>query len=513
MMKTAVVIFSTHLKLNSLKESISDVLTCDRVVFFTPQYIFANEREIIKSFFTIDCEFVCFADVMSDEDGQYCDFIAFEKYKDLDNLTISSMPLYFRDLTKMKNKILESRIDEKYCPCIKHIYSNDLGIDSEVWLRSGYIWKEGQYYYEPERISRKDRIIAILQRNPIFLIAKRLGINYPRNVYVSHYDGKTILFHGHLQRAGYRFNIKFEKNGWEAFKHWIVKLLYILFRIRVKRSNVMNLSTLHEYGNYAYYEMIDIPEFNNYLVQDGILPCNDTCKYLFFYGKYTHFLSWDKLGNKVFEYHDIPVEIMPFRNIFPLPRPIFKPIRTILCVSSGAGDWTAIKNRSDEDKTAVAFAEVASRYPDIQFIYRCHPSWISSNIQGVNSIQRLAEFFGSLKHNNIRVSSNIPSFYDKNGKVVVSHKRSSLESDLKESDFVFGVHSVSMLDGAMEKIPFASVNLSGRRNLFKGITDLGFPHCESLDDIISVIDSVQDDCFQKNYIKAVEKYNYIISEE
>ena len=322
-----------------------------------------------------------------------------------------------------------------------------------------------------------------------------------------------MLFHGHLQRAGYRFNIHFEKNNWEAFKHWIVKLLYFIFKIRIKRPKVINITTLHEYGNYSYYEMVDIPEFNNYLVQDGILPCNDTCKYLFFYGKNTHFLSWDKLGNKIFEYHNIPVEIMPFRNIFPLPRPNFKPIRTILCVSSGAGDWTAIKNRSDEDKTAVAFVEVASRYPDIEFTYRCHPTWVSKESQGVNSIYRLVKYFEDSGLTNIKVSSNIPSVFDEKGNLVVSQKRSSLDADLQDADFVFGVHSVSMIDGAMKCIPFASVNMSGRRNLFQGITELGFPHCENVDEICDVINSVQNRFFQENYINAINNYNRIISEE
>lgn len=511
-MKIAVIVFSTHLKLESLKKSKEEISSCEKVVLFTPQYVFENEQELIRSIIP-NSSFLCFADVMSDKDGEECDLNAFKKYEKMQDLRLSSMNLYFHDITKLKNNILENRIEEKFQPVVKHIYSNDLGIDSEVWLERGYKWIEGDYFYKNENISILQKIIIKTKQNPFFYFAKQLGINYPRNVYVAHYKDKTLLFHGHLQRAGYRFNIQFEKDNWEAFKHWIVKLLYTILKVKVKRSNVINISTLHEYGNYAYYEMIDIPDFNNYLVQDGLLPCNDTCKYLFFYGKNTHFLSWDKLGSMVFDYHNIPVKIMPFRNIFPLPFPIFRPLKRVLCVSSGAGDWTAIKNRSDEDKTAVAFVEIARRYPEIEFTYRCHPSWVAPGIQGVNSIQRLASYFDSTGLSNIKVSSNIPSFFDKKGNPVVSQKRSSLDSDLAEADFVFGVHSVSMLDGALKKIPFASVNMSGRRNLFKGISDLGFPHCESIDDIVNIIESVQNDCFQKKYNKAIESYNSIISEE
>ena len=69
-----------------------------------------------------------------------------------------------------------------------------------------------------------------------------------------------------------------------------------------------------------------------------------------------------------------------------------------------------------------------------------------------------------------------------------------------------------MIDGAMERIPFASVNLSGRRNLWQGITDLGFPHCEDVESIARVIESVMDKDFQANYINAIERYNKIIQE-
>ena len=134
-------------------------------------------------------------------------------------------------------------------------------------------------------------------------------------------------------------------------------------------------------------------------------------------------------------------------------------------------------------------------------------------MQGVNSIQRLTAFFESTGLPNINVSSNIPSFYDEDGHAVVSHNKSSLEEDLKDSDFVFGVHSISMIDAALKKIPFSSVNLSGRRNLWKSITDLGFPHCEDVESIAVILRSTLKKEFQNNYLKAVNNYNTIIYEE
>lgn len=519
-MKTAVVVFSTHLKLDSISVLKNEVNECERIVFVTPQYVFDNEREIISNIFDKCLEYVCFADLMTDEDGAKCDSDAFIPYQESGRLALSDMYSCFGDMNIMKNEILADKINKLYTPDVKLIMSNDLGICLDVWINNGYKRHVGDYYIKKvdgrkvpliRKIFRRGAISKIMGR--MKNIPKKLKINYPDKIYVSNYNGKKILFHGHLERAGYRINLKFETSTVERFKLWLVKLLYVLFRIRIDRNNVINMTTLHEYGNYAYYDMIDIPEFHNYLFQDGYLPPNDTCKYLFFYGRNSHFLSWDKLGNKVFEYHGIPVSILPCRNIFPLPKPIFRPIKKILCVSSGAGDWTAIKNRSDEDKTVVAFVEMAKRYPNITFMYRCHPSWVGSGIQGVNSIQRVVEYFDWLKLPNIHVSSNIPSFVDSRGNVVVSHRRSSLETDLKEADFVFGVHSISMIDGAMDGIPFASVNLSGRRNLWQGITDLGFPHCENIEAISEVIESVLDPEFQSKYCNAIDNYNKIINEK
>ena len=510
-MKTAVILFSTHLKLQSLSKSKDEVTECDKVIFFTPQYIFDNERQYIRKMLP-NSEFLCFADIMGDEDGENIDIKAFEKYKERGLLKLKYLNSYAYDITKEKNYLLIQRIEENYKPFVRHIYSNDLGIDINVWQEWGYKYVKGDYYYNSDNKTSFSRFKNIINKRLVSRVLTKIGINYPDTVKTALYKGKLLVFYGRLERAGYRFNLTFEENKIETFKHWIVKILYNIFKVRINRPNIINISTLHEYGRYANREMLDIPESHNYLVQDGLLPCNDCCKYLFFYGKYTHFLSWDKLGNKLFEYHNIPVEIMPFRKVFPLPSPVFKNIKKILCVSSGAGDWTAIKNRSDEDKTAAAFVDMAKRYPQIEFVYRCHPTWVSPTIQGVNSIMRLIKYFDSTNLSNIKVSTNIPSFLDENGNIVLSQKRSSLASDLQDSDFVFGVHSISMLDAAMEKIPFASVNLSGRRNLFKGITDLGFPHCESINDIISVITSVSNNDWQANYLKAINNYNKIIIE-
>ena len=507
--KNAVIVISSHLKLSSLKEFVNETISCDRIIFVTSQQLYPNEILLLTKIFG-DIETCCFSDLMSDSEGEACDANSFIPYKEQGKTNYRQMGAYFDDLTKEKNKLLIKKVEAKYTPSIKLIASADLGIVVDEWLKEGYKKISGEYYYVDIK-STPPLMKRIFQKHLLKRIARRLKINFPEHVYVSEYEGQKLLFFGHLERAGYRFNLTFKESKTEAFKTWIVKNLYFFFHIKWKR-NVQYMTTLHEYGNYAYYDLIDDPAFNNLLIQDGYLPPNDTTRYLYFYGKYSKYYSWDKLGSKLFNYYNLPVSIMPFRKNYPLPIPKFNKVRKVLCVSSGAGDWTAIKNRSDDERVVVVLGKLAKKYPDIQFVLRCHPSWVSPGIQGVNSIQRVVDYISYLGVSNYVVSSNIPSIKDKDGNFVCSHSRNSFEKDLEGVDLVLGVHSIAQIDAALKSIPFATVNLSGRRNLFKSISDLGFPYCENYEMVESIIENIETQSFKDNYIKAVNLYNKVIEE-
>ena len=204
---------------------------------------------------------------------------------------------------------------------------------------------------------------------------------------------------------------------------------------------------------------------------------------------------------------------MPFRKKLYLPEPRFpERVNKVLCVASGAGDWTAIKNRSDEDMMMWAFGKVASLFPDIEFIYRCHPVWIHPEHQGVNSIHRAAEYFDYLNLPNLKLSGNIPNA-NQGGQFVLSYKRSSFEEDLKDVDLVFGEHSISMIDAGFKNILFASCNVTGHRNFFEDITKLGFPHCKSVDDIVELLKYVTTPEFKASYLQAINNYNEMTDKE
>ena len=95
----------------------------------------------------------------------------------------------------------------------------------------------------------------------------------------------------------------------------------------------------------------------------------------------------------------------------------------------------------------------------------------------------------------------------KANKFQLSFKRSSFEEDLRDVDVVFGEHSISMIVAAFKGMLFCSVNVTGRRDLFCGITEMGFPHCESVEEIATFLRNVTNKDFSAIYIKAVNNYN------
>ena len=82
---------------------------------------------------------------------------------------------------------------------------------------------------------------------------------------------------------------------------------------------------------------------------------------------------------------------------------------------------------------------------------------------GVNAINRVHNYFEWLRLKNLTLSNNMPiQMMERNFGFPF---RSTLDEDLTTADFVFGEHSISMIDAAFKKgIPFSSVNLTKRRN-------------------------------------------------
>lgn len=495
-----IVVITQNVKLASLS-AVKDMLCSGSVLIVSTQFVFENEREIIDNALGVKCEYVDFADLLSDSERQKCDEEAFD-------VSLRGVSRYYARIKTLKNERIVAHIEERY-PCANRLLvCDDLGIDGTVWASRGYKPVCCEYYYLSKSVHPIGPIRRVVQR--IAGQLRAIGNYYNSDIWQTDFRGKKHLFFGSMNRVGYRIDLEFKKaSKWENIKfivaRYSIKLLHFM-----PRNDTVRMTTLHED---AYWKLPDHTNFNVKKIQDGYLPPNYTSKYLYYSGKETEFYAWDEIGCHTFQYHHLNYAIMPFRKKLYLPAPRFpKKVKRVLCVASGAGDWTAIKNRSDEDMMLWAFGKVAALFPDIEFVYRCHPVWIHPQHQGVNSIKRAAEYYDWLKLPNLKLSGNIPDA-NQGGQFVLSYKRSSFEDDLKDVDLVFGEHSVSMLDAGFKNVLFASCNVTGHRNFWEDITKLGFPHCESVEEIVELIKKVKAPAFKEEYMRAVKNYNVMTDRE
>ena len=184
-------------------------------------------------------------------------------------------------------------------------------------------------------------------------------------------------------------------------------------------------------------------------------------------------------------------------------------IKKIVFLASGAGDWTALKNRSDEDLSFLAFVDVARAKPEIQFVYRPHPLWMHPNHQGVYSIQRVIEYTVERNLPNLRVSGGaLAEGNDFRKNKQLSAASMSIDEDVDMSDLVLGDHSQALITAAQKGRIIASVSLAKRKEFFSDYIQLGFPILRSAEDIMDLIKRVEGDPdFIVRYNKAIELYN------
>ena len=463
-------------------------------MILSTQFLFENEMELIDSIFESKCVYKNFSDILDDSALEACDKDAFHAtYKNYD------LVKYYECIQKLKNKRLIDKFLQEYSFAKKYIVADGLGIRLEEWTKKGFEFIPLEYYYkEPEKVTKNFPKLRKILSLPYHIVL-RIQKGFTTPIHKAEKDKQKYLFFGKLSRIGYRINLNFQDAG--IGEH--IKYLLNLFGF-VWKNNTIRLSSFHE----GYNTIPDKKKLNVKLIQDGYLPPNYSSNYLYFYGHNTEFYAWDEIGCNTFRYHHLPYKIMPVRNKLFLPSNFRFPqkVKKVLCASSGTGDWTAVKNRSDDDKLVWAIGKVAAMFPDIDFVYRCHPTWIHPAHAGVNSINRCVEYISWLNLPNFKMSCNIPSAVQ-HGHFVLSYKRSSFEEDLKGVDLVLGEHSVAMLDAGFKGIPFASCNMTGHRAFFEDINKLGFPHCETVDEIAELIRTLPSEKIKGQYLKAIDNYN------
>lgn len=493
-----IIVLTQNLKLESIGTLKSELMGSETLILST-QFIFENEAMLINELLGVKCTYKNFSDILTDSDCEYCDTTAFSCLQ-------QNVGAYYTAIKTLKNQMIADRVLSEYACSNKIIVCDDLGIDANIWISRGFRYVLCEYYHEKTVLSTKKTPLIKRAASKFLSKLKVVKNALSLNIWKTSYNGQKYLFFGSLNRIGYRCDTEFQK---ASLLENIKSAFFMTFKV-FPSNKTIRMSTLHESTSIRFP---DLANLNLKLIQDGYLPPNYSSKYLLFNGENIEYYTWDVAGQETFKYHHLKSRVMPFRKKLYLPNPVFpQRVKKVLCVASGAGDWTAVKNRSDEDKMVYAFGKIAAMYPDIEFVYRCHPVWVHPQHQGVNSINRVAEYIRWLNLPNFKISCNIPNAVE-NGKFVLSYKRTSFEEDLKDVDVVFGEHSISMIDAAFKNILFCSVNVTGRRDFFKGITAMGFPHCESIDAISNLLKSINTPAFKEKYEQAVKNYNEMTDRE
>lgn len=482
-------LFSQNLKLESIEKLNKYWTKNDDIILLTTHHLFENEIEYLRKIF-VSFKYLTFSMFLSDSEQENIDTEA-------DNPSANNALEYYNQVRLIKNQWIAKKVCNEYKNADKYLLSNDLGIEPSVWIKAGFKQLSGDYYYDWSKIkSLKSKIKKRLKKNTfIQSLYKRLFRKktspYKNDVYSACFNGKKYIFVGRMSRVAYRINLEFKQN--------LVEKENLDKRVFHNKNECQYLSSIHERSKCI---VPDSPEYEVRYIQDGYLPPNYSGLDLKYIPNNVKYYVWDEMGKRQFDNHKIPASIMPFRKKLYLPTPNFpKQVKTVLVATSGSGDWTAQKNRSDDDLMVMAFVEVARRLPNINIVYRAHPTWVYPEHVGVNSINRVDEYFKYTKLNNIRISTNIPNMK------VLSFPRSSLEEDLEHTDIVFGEHSESMIDAGFKGIPFASVNLTTRRDFACGLTEMGFANCKTVEEICEFIEKISNKNYQEEYLKAVHNYN------
>lgn len=493
--------------------------------------LFDLEEAAISDCVQRPVRFACFGDFLTDEEMAWCDTHAYE---------IESIPAtleqYYRYIKVQKNKTTLKNIRREYRLAEKQLCAHDLGIAADVWLEEGFtnsVRQEQQTAEAPpgatappanrRRFSRLLKNFRRILRSLNWPLGKVFLLQTPFGNHIflgsitriqPHLDSVSIqrLQPGLIVRLVNLLLIFIPKRH-SQFRKTILSHLQgktISKHASAERVSTL-LSTMHEYVA-GYGELADSLNMDLVIVQDGFLPENYSSRYLAFYFGVREFWVWDRLSLGLFENQQFKAEVCPFLSVpkMPVIEEDQYSVENIVVLTSSAGDWTALKNRSDEDQMVIAFVKVAERFPDIQIIYRCHPLWAHPEHQGINSIHRVDRYLREKGLKNIVVSSESlvqsQQFIERRE---LGFPRSSLEQDLQRADLVFGEHSFTMIEAARRGKLFASVNLSNRRDFFHSYSKLGFPHLVSTGEIISFIDQLRVSPVQilERYNAAVNRYN------
>jgi hypothetical protein len=522
---SALILFSQTTSIESLLHFIISIPGDEEIICLSTHELFFSEKKELGTVIDKSITYYSFADLISDSEMESCDLIANDNIVQrfgTQNQTLQDK--YYLEIKKLKNEVIRRNIRKKHSYDKSYILNDDLGIDPKSWMdNTAENCIKNNLFFHGQTSKKNQRIIQRVAK--IFNSSIHFVYNgEEKYLFLGSYSRVQQYFSSFtvIRNTNYAMNILLVifkrlngiKDQGRYYKHltnYMMKIILTLFLFYFNKARPIKMvCTIHEYLD-IYGILTRALGTQLFCLQDGYLPGNYSSRYLKYQAYVDSYLVWDKLSKDIFIKNNENCKKSSLFSSTLLKYVPARPIevKNVLIISSGAGDWTALKNRSDEDKLFRVFLEIAKKMPDIKFVFRPHPLWTHHTHQGINSIERIS---------NELVSSNIPNMVISNGAKeesvqyqidqMISRKSNSIREEIQTADIVFGDHSQTIINAAREGKMIASVNMTNRRSLFDGYNKLGIPCFISANKIIQYLNQLGESTEKiMSYNKAVKRYN------
>jgi len=518
-MKINLILFTISTDFKKIQNVICEIGNDHPIYLLSPHKAFENEIFKIGSEMKKEIIFISFYEFINQEEMEYCDaqadLVIVNKY----NSRLGRLQDYYSEIKKLKNNIILSNLKSQYEIVNKYICADDLGIFRKTWTEDGFF----------EKIDIKTGLKGI---NPLSKIKNLLFIkaecNILKNNKESYYllgkpdrvlqylknEENTLTKLSFLDEFLFNLTYKISVLNFKGFPcRFILKQCAKLLKNRGPSLKKMIVPIHAHMDNYSYFSKI--LDCKYILLQDCYLPNNYTSTYLKYWEGVDSYYIWDKLSEGIFIKHDLHyVKWDSYKDNY-LPKIALEKeftIKKVLFLASGSGDWTALKNRSDEDLMFLALINISKLLPTIEFLFRPHPLWLHKSHQGTNSIQRLMNYANELNLPNFKISGGaLQEGLNFQNHQNLSAASSSIDYDINSSDIVFGDHSQSMVTSAERGKIIASISLAKRKEFFSNYSKLGFTILKSEQDIFKFLDLFSKpsdrERFELKYNNSIELYN------
>ncbi|MCR5216493.1 MAG: hypothetical protein K6C69_06110 [Lachnospiraceae bacterium] len=418
-------------------------------------------------------EFIEYADLITDAEAEGFDQRAYEEYAD-------DIRAYYKKSCYYKNQRVAQVLDDTYDILQGYVLDDMLGVNRTALEEQGYSYVEVKKYFSP-----------VVKRNHV---SPKPSPCEEVPIFVATYQGIKYAFIGSLGRVRQYIDLE-----WQFSKEETRNYADGIFD-----PTIDYVTTVHKVGQ------CHIPRNGKYKVHmmvDGYIPVNNPDMGLKFeqydYPLYvTNRLQMDGIKNT----------IQKEAQLFPTSKKMVFPqvdscrrIKKVLVASNCAGPWSSLINISDTDRLVEATAKLAMHYPDIEFVFRHHPSADNPMHEGIHSVERVKEYIEYLNLPNFIMSCNSQKMNEE--RKYISVREGTLEEEIKNADVVLSEYSNTMIEAALMGVPFITVNLTGRRNLFQSVTNFGFPYCETYEALVELLQMENRKVLWKQYNAAIRKIN------